>query len=142
MTRIYFAELSTILISCFGQAVKVIDALVNLGVELLDFGFNRGEVGAAGFLGDGFHQIADGAEIVAGAGAEINQRFERVDEQRINRLRLFAFGPLLLARVFVEELPPACVNELAQRLILERQAQDRERARLAGRLVGDAGGKA
>ena len=121
------------------EAVKFINALVNLAVELLDFRFNRGEVGAAGFGGDGFHQITDGAQIVTRAGTEIDQRFERIDEQRINRLRLFAGRPLFLARVGIQKLPPRRIDELAQRVVLERQPQDRQNSWLVSQFVSDRG---
>ena len=97
------------------------------------------EVGTTGFFGDGFHHIVYGAEIVTCGSVEIDQRFERVDEQRINRFRLFAFCPLLLARVFIQKLPPAGIDELLERIALLEQAlaQSAEREKRLGAPVSD-----
>ena len=41
------------------EPLKLIDSLINFGVQLFDFTLERGEVGAAGFVGDAFHPVAD-----------------------------------------------------------------------------------
>jgi len=120
------------------QFVEIINPVIYLAVQFLDFSFDGGKIGGARFGGDGFHHFSDGAEIVTSGRLKIDQRFERVDEQGINRLRLFAFCPSFLPGMFSEEPPPAGIDELPQCIVLELKPQYGQWAR---RVIPGVGGR-